>query len=176
MLLLNMSTGNWIAIFVPIGVVFLGAMGTIIYRQGGLDAIVKDISKKMDRFDEKLDKYLMQPISQSSSPLELNTLGRKIYSRPEIQKFVSKNLNEIISKVKKYKLFSAYQAQEVLFDVVDSYKKGPDRTELENAAFESAQDIDILMKVIALGIRDEVFKHLEYEINDIDGDDPDNNS
>jgi len=34
----------------------------------------------------------------------------------------------------------------------------------ENIAFNESLHIDILMKVIAIGIRDEVFKHLNFKI------------
>lgn len=172
MLLATLTAGNWIAILVPSGLAFLAAMGTIIYRQGTLDTSVKRMDRKLDRLDEKFDKYLMQPVSQSASPLELNDLGKKIFNKPEIQKFVEANLQSIIDKVKSYKLHSAYQAQEILFDVVDEYKKGSYRTILENVAYESAQHIDILMKVIGLGIRSEVFKHLDFEEREIDEGDP----
>ena len=170
--LLTLTAGNWISIFVPIGILFLGAMGTIIYRQGGLDTLVTGMDKKMDKLDEKFDKYLLREVSRSSSPLELNETGKKIFNREEIQNFVSINLDDIIVSVRSYTLHSAYQAQEILFDVVEQYKKGAYRTILENAAFESAQHIDILMKIIALGIREQVFKELKFEIEEIDDDDP----
>lgn len=182
MILLTLSAGNWIAIStIIVGVVssVLALIGKILYRQGGLDKSVnnlerrvENIDKKVDKIDEKFDKYLLQPVSNSQSPLKLNDLGNKIFEREEIQNFVKKYLPEIVKKIKSYKFHSAYEAQEILFSIVSSYKEGESKTSLENAAYDSAQHIDILMKVIALGIRDEIFKDLEYDVDDIDKSDP----
>jgi hypothetical protein len=67
---------------------------------------------------------------------------------------------------------SAYQAQEALFSVVDSYKTGSYKINLENEAFETGQHIDILMKVIAIGIRDDVFSKLNLKVENIDNSKP----
>ena len=72
MIFLNLTAGNWISIFVPIGVLFLGALGTIIYRQGGFDTLVKNMDKKIDRLDEKFDKYLLQPVFYHHCSLATN--------------------------------------------------------------------------------------------------------
>jgi hypothetical protein len=74
--------------------------------------------------------------------------------------------------MKAVKYESAYQAQEKLFDVVDSFKTGRYKINLENEAFETGQHIDILMKVIAIGIRDEIFARLGLKVEDIDNSKP----
>lgn len=60
----------------------------------------------------------------------------------------------------------------MLFEVVDKFKTERYKINLENEAFETGQHIDILMKVIAIGIRDEVFARLGLKVDEIDNSKP----
>ena len=182
MILGTLTSGDWIAIgsiCVALMLTLLGFLGRIIYKWGtmdkeiqGLDNGIKNIDKKFDRLDEKFDKYILQPLASSRSPLTLTDTGQAIFNRPKIQEFVKAKTNEVIEQMKKTPFGSAYQAQEKLFEVVDSYKTGDYKINLENEAFEAGQHIDILMKVIAIGIRDEVFSALLLSVEDIDKTEP----
>jgi len=179
LVILTLTTGNWIAIVSIASVIvitILGGIGRMLYKQGVLDASVENIDKKFDRLDEKFDKFLLLPLARGSSPINLTEDGEELFNHPKIQDFVNKKTDEIINKVKSFKIESAYQAQELLFDVVDQYKNDPEfKVGLENVAFAYSQHIDIIMKVIAVGIRDRVFEHLDFEIEQIDNDDPSKN-
>lgn len=186
MILGELTSGNLIAIGSIVTVVILallGLLGKILYKGGVLDkgisslevALDKGISnldKKFDKLDEKFDKFILQPLATNKSPLNLTELGRKIFIRLKIQEFVKDNTEEIFLKMKETKYESAYQAQEKLFEVVDSYKTGRYQINLENEAFETGQHIDILMKVIAIGIRNEIFAKLGLKVEDIDNSKP----
>ncbi|GAI94156.1 unnamed protein product, partial [marine sediment metagenome] len=112
-------------------------------------------------------------VVRAKSPFNLTESGLKIFRRPVIQEFVSNKLDEIINKIKTYKIGSAYQAQELLFAIVDAYKNHSDyKIQLENEAYKVSQHIDVLMKIIAIGIRDDVFKHLPVEVSQINKTDP----
>ena len=186
MILSVLTSGDKIAI-ISIGsfvlLAFLGFMGKIIYKWGCLDkgvanlesALDKGISsldKKFDKLDEKFDKFILKPLATGRSPLNLTTEGRKIFARPKIQEFVKANTEEIFLKMNEISYESAYQAQEELFKIVDLYKNGRYKINLENEAFETGLHIDILMKVIAIGIRNEIFSRLKLKIEDIDRSDP----
>lgn len=186
MIPLTLTSGDWIAICSIATVVilaFLGLLGRIIFKWGALDkgisgiedSINKGISnldKKFDKLDDKFDRYVIQPLVVGKSPSTLTDLGRKIFNRPKIQEFVKNNIEEIFLKMGETKYESAYQAQEKLFEVVATYKTGRYQINLENEAFEAGQHIDILMKVIAIGIRDQVFSKLGLKVEDIDNSAP----
>lgn len=186
MILGELTSGNLIAIGSIVTVVILallGLLGKILYKGGVLDkgisslevALDKGISnldRKFDKLDEKFDKFILQPLATNKSPLNLTEPGRKIFIRLKIQEFVKDNTEEIFLKMKETKYESAYQAQEKLFEVVDSYKTGRYQINLENEAFETGQHIDILMKVIAIGIRNEIFAKLGLKVEDIDNSKP----
>lgn len=186
MILDELTSGNLIAIGSIVTVVILallGLLGKILYKGGVLDkgisslevALDKGISnldRKFDKLDEKFDKFILQPLATNKSPLNLTEPGRKIFIRLKIQEFVKDNTEEIFLKMKETKYESAYQAQEKLFEVVDSYKTGRYQINLENEPFETGQHIDILMKVIAIGIRNEIFAKLGLKVEDIDNSKP----
>jgi hypothetical protein len=172
MVLAQLTPGNWIAILVPVGLTFLGALGTIIYRQGGLDKSVATVERKIDKIDEKFDKYLLRNLASSQSPLVLTPEGLKIFNREAIQQFIKDVMSLIIDRMKNTQHENAYRAQESLFTVVDSFKNSPYQTILENEAFQTGQHIDILMKLIAVGIRDQVFKEIGFTPDEIDKTDP----
>jgi hypothetical protein len=173
MILATMTEGNWIAILVPTGLAFLAALGTIIYRQGGLDKSVAGVERKIDKIDEKFDKYLLRNVMKSKSPLSLTDEGLKIFRRDKIQVFVKSSFEEIVQKMKDIPHESAYRAQDALFGVLVVYGKDSRyQSILENEAYETGQHIDILMKIIAIGIRDEVFSRIGMSTADIDATDP----
>ena len=142
-----------------------------------VDGNIYKIDKKVDRLGDKFDNYLMQALVKNSSPLNLTDMGRKMFAREAIQEFVSKKFADIIAKMQEHKFETAYQAQESLLSVVDGFKEDATyKTILENEAFQTGQHIDILMKVIAIGLRDRVFESLKLNVHDIDTSDPNNKS
>jgi hypothetical protein len=166
---------NWIsigAIVITIVIGLLAFWSSLRYWQGRTEACLTHLGERIKTLDEKFDKYVLQPLATSKSPLNLTDMGRKIFNRPKIQEFVKDNTEEIISKMKETKFDSAYQAQEMLFEIVDKFKTERYKINLENEAFETGQHIDILMKVIAIGIRDEVFARLSLKVDDIDNSKP----
>jgi hypothetical protein len=172
---LTLNAGNWIAIAsiaVVIIITFLGFLGKIIYDQGSLNTGFKMLDVKIDKLDKKFDEFILKPFATSKSPLTLTDKGNEIFNRPKIQEFVKANKNDIISKMKALNYDSAYKAQEKLFTIVDSYKGGNYKINLENEAFETGQNIDIIMRIISIGIRNDVFNQLEMKVEDIDNSDP----
>lgn len=175
MILASLTPGNWIAlatILVTIIIAFLAFYGNMKTWQGKTDTSIENLAARVNRLDEKFDKYIMNSLATSKSPLKLTDEGLKIFNRPKIQEFVKAKLEEIIQRMKEVPHESAYRAQEALFNVLGYYKTGDSQVILENEAFETGQHIDILMKVIGIGIRDEVFTKLGISTDEIDKTDP----
>lgn len=175
MILASLTPGNWIAlatILVTIIIAFLAFYGNMKTWQGKTDTSIENLAARVNRLDEKFDKYIMNSLATSKSPLKLTDEGLKIFNRPKIQEFVKAKLEEIIQRMKEVPHESAYRAQEALFNVLEYYKTGDSQVILENEAFETGQHIDILMKVIGIGIRDEVFTKLGISTDEIDKTDP----
>ena len=174
-IMLTLNAGNWIAIIsiaVVIVIAFLGLLGNMLYRQGGLDKGLAMLDGKISNLDKKFDEFILRPFATSKSPLTLTDKGNEIFNRPKIQEFVKASTFDIVSKMKLLKYDSAYKAQEQLFSIVDSYKEGNYKINLENEAFETGQNIDTVMRIIAIGIRNDVFDQLNMKVEDIDNSDP----
>ena len=142
-------------------------IGRILYKQGFIDKGIFGLDKKVDRLDDKFDQYILKPFTQTKSPISLTPEGLEMFNSSIIQEFVEANFEEIFLKMKKKTYGSAYHAQENLFAIVGSYKTGKDKINLENEAFEKGQHIDILMKIIAIGIRDKIFAKLGLNVEEI---------
>jgi hypothetical protein len=169
MILAEMTTGNWIAILVPSGIAFLGALGTIIYRQGGLDKSVLSIDFKIDKLSDKFDNFLLSSYTQKKSPLQLNEFGLKIFKDPEIQEFVKSYYEAFKNSLIELKPESAYQAQERLLEIVDKLKfEANCQKKIENFAFNAGIQVEILLKVIAIGIRDQILSEIGFSPEEID--------
>jgi hypothetical protein len=170
-----LTPGNWIAIVAvafTVLIALLSCWSTFKHWQGKIDTGIDHLGQQIKTLDEKFDKYVLRPLATSKSPLTLTEAGRKIIERPKVQEFIKNTFEQVMMHMNSSKFDSAYQAQEKLFSVMNDFKEGAYKINLENEAFETGQHIDILMKVIAIGIRDEVFARLNLKVEDIDNSEP----
>ena len=108
-------------------------------------------------------------LTKSSSPLVLNEKGEKILKDSGIDKIIDNNYSDILAKVKSKNPANAYLAQEIIKDVV---KKLINDTNLKNVieigALNCGSDIDTVLFVGAIYIRDEILNELNLFPKDID--------
>jgi hypothetical protein len=182
---LTLTTGNWIAISaitVTAGLALLGTLGKLLYDQGALnssvkaiDSSVKTIDGKVDKLADKFDNLLLGKFTQSKSPLQLNENGLKIFNEPEIKEFVKKYYDLFKNNLIALNPETAYQAQQKLLEVVDKLKFEPDcQKMIENFAFNSGLQVEILLKLIAIGIRDQILSEIGFSPDEIDKTEPHN--
>ncbi|NQU87434.1 MAG: hypothetical protein HQ541_16900 [Mariniphaga sp.] len=173
-------TWEFVALIITGVLALMGTLASLIYKQGNIDGKIIAVSDKVDVVDykveklsDKFDNFLMRPWAEGQSPVKLTKLGVDIYAKEQIKKFVAEKFDEILSRLNDAKPISAYGAQEQLFDIVNSYKNDKEyKVILENEAFKAGQHIDILLKVIAIGMRDEVFNQLHFNVDHIDETNP----
>lgn len=117
----------------------------------------------MGQMQLKLEVMWQHHLSKSNSPKVLNEAGLRALEASRIGSFVNEQYEQIISKVRNAKPRNAYQAQEALIHVVNQFKHEAFCIEmLQEAAFASGYDIDSLLFVAALSIRDRVIVELGY--------------
>lgn len=93
----------------------------------------------------------------------LNEAGLHALEASKIGNFVNVQYSQILSDVRNMEPKNAYQAQEVLINVVNRYKYDEYFTNmLQEAAFASGYDIDSVLLVAALSIRDRVITDLGF--------------
>lgn len=167
-----MTFWEWIAIISLITPVTIG-IGVLIFRLGELHSEMQRAFGKIISMDIKVEKMWRERTTVKHSPSVLNKSGQKILDDSNIKEFTDKYFNDIIYKVKKLTPKNAYEAQEFLINVVRDLKnKDSYRDELEESISKSCSDIDTILFVAAINMRDIVIEYLNFKREDIDKFDP----
>lgn len=131
-----------------------------------IKGIWEDISKikfTMGQMQVKLDALWQHHTSKSNSPLSLSEAGLKILEISGIGEFANHYYPEVLSKVKAIRPENAYQAQKGLISIMNDYKNKEEcRPKLEEVSYSSGSDIDTLLFVAALSIRDKIISDLGF--------------
>ncbi len=176
-----METSNIIAI-VAIVVSVLGALFWLIHRSGVLvtnvDTIktdVGDIKTQVNSLGEKtavlVDRVSVLwegRFSHSNSPRALNDYGKKILAESGIKVLIDSHYDVILSEVRSLNPKNAYQAEKNIIAVVEATLKAPSLIPaLEDGAFNSGSDIDTLLLVGAINIRERILSEINFRVSDI---------
>jgi hypothetical protein len=168
------STGDWIAIaalFLTFLTVVFGG-GRLFERLNNIKDSINEIKpdvKTIPVISEKVNILWADKFTTSASPITLNERGAKLLKDSGIEVLTDKYYKQIFDQIKEKNLQNAYQAQEMLIEVVRDFKNITDcKNKLEEAAFKTGVDIDSILLVAAVNIRDKIVKELNFDINDID--------
>jgi hypothetical protein len=115
----------------------------------------------------------IKKVTKSTSPLVLNDAGNKILRDSGIDKIIQQNYKDILNKVKERNPENAYKAQEDIIEIVKDLKNFPDLINvIELGAFSSGSDVETVLFVGAIDIRDKILEELKLYSQDIDEFDP----
>lgn len=182
MILTYLAPADWLGIAVLVLSV-LGSIGVLIYKAGGLVNLVESMKQDVGKIpgielrliavEAKVDGLWRQNTTVSRSPMILNDVGHRIIESSKISELTDKYYDQIVRDVKVLNPPNPFQAQEVLISIVKKFKDNEDCKErLERAAFNSGYDIDTVLFVAAINIRDRVIIDLGFKMEDIDRHDP----
>ena len=188
-----MDTQN-ILTLIGIGVVVLGAFITLIYKigmnvtkmrethrrvgnvegdVGEIKTDVKSLLVKTEGWGVKIDALWRGGLTASDSPRVLNELGEKILADSGIKDIIDARYEEILTKVKGMDHSNAYQAEECVIKVVKDLGQEDDLiSTLQDSAFNSGIDVESLLLVGAIYIRDTILAELGYDISQINSNKP----
>ena len=188
MILLELQPSEWIAIWGIAGTIFVSIIssaaflifrtGTIVKSIDHMQDTLKDVPKIKYSFAQmtvKVDTLWRNHLSKSNSPIVLNEVGIKVLETSKISDFTTRYYPEILEKVKSKNPVNPYQAQETLISVISEYQFIEScKLMLQEAAFNSGYDINSVLYVGALNIRDQIITDLGFDRDDIDKHDPKN--
>jgi len=171
-----MNASDWITIIgIAMGlfVTTIGSSLLLAFKMGAIHQEVKTITKVLEKIpwieytigqmQGKLDVLWDHYLTRSNSPKVLNEAGQKLLDASKIDRFIEQYYTEILSKVKAAKPENAYQAQEALVAIVSDYQNVEEcRLKLQDTAFSSGYDVNSLLFVGALAIRDRVILELGF--------------
>jgi len=186
MIILQLSTSDWVTIWGIVAALFVSILGSaafLIFRTGrivqsidSMEETLKDVPKIKYSFGQmtvKVDTLWRNHLSKSNSPLILNEAGLRVFETSKISDFTSKYYKDILERVKASGPENPYQAQESLISIVSDYQNLEEcKLMLEQAAFNSGYDVNSVLYVGAISIRDKVIRDLGFSVHDIDLHDP----
>lgn len=132
-----------------------------------------DINSGISYIRGAMDKIKIGRVTKNKSPLVLNETGIKILNESGIDKIINDNYLNILEKVKKANPANAYQAQEIIKKLVAELITNPDlKNIIEIGAFSCGSDVETVLFVGAIDIRDKILGELNLFPEDIDTFDP----
>ncbi len=183
-----MQPGDWIAIIAIASTLLIGIVAStwiLGVKIGGINSTLESfkpaigdvtrIKVSFGQMNVKVEELWRERLSKSKSPIVLNETGRKVLETSKIGDSIMKYYQDILARVKAQSPENPFQAQESLIKIVASYKEIEEcKPMLETAAFNSGFDVNSVLYVAALAIRDKIIEDLGFKRDDIDKHDPKN--
>lgn len=146
--------------------ILLGAIGYFIKRI--LDRTEK-IGDDVAEIKPKVSVLWELQFAESHSPLTLNEKGKDILSKSGIKEFVNKVLVQLVDSIKEKNPKNAYQIQEFAKEVMSNVKINPEiLPRLQKGAFDTGVDVDTVLFVGSLYLRDLALPKFNFKLEDID--------
>jgi len=137
-----------------------------------LDTVEIDIKSIRDRFivvEERVKTLWKDEVAPAHSPRRLNERGTNILNGSGVKDIIDEKKNGLLAVLKEKKLKNPYDAEQCILQVVSDFKKDNDVVEkLKIGAFSVGADIDTVLLVGGLYLRDLIFPDLGFSTDQID--------
>lgn len=106
----------------------------------------------------------------ATSPRQLNETGKNILEESGIKEIIDSKKEKLFIEVKKINPKTAYDAEQAIILVVNNLPRYcPEMLpQLKNGAFKTGQDIDALLYVGSIYLRNLIFGDLGFSLTDLD--------
>lgn len=161
------------AILLGIGVAW-GTLRTLVKGiKDDLDADIKpNIQNMRERFvivEDRVRTLWKDEVAPAGSPRQLNTRGENILAGSGIKEMIDQKKGDLLALVKEKTIGNPYDAEQSILQVVSDLKKDPDIVEkLKTGAFSVGVDIDTVLLVGGIHLRNLIFPDLGFSITDLD--------
>lgn len=131
-----------------------------------VDAIAMDVSE----MKPKVDILWKDKFAQSFSPRQLNELGKDILNKSGIKEIIDSKKQRLLEAVRELDPKNAYDAEQDISSVVNELPKYCPGIvdQLKDGAFKVGQNIDALLLVGSIYLRDLIFSDLGFSLVDLD--------
>lgn len=155
---------------------FLGIMGSLILiawyagsRVSSIETSIKWIKEQLDDVSRRVFTLWEERVARARSPIKLNQRGEDILEKSGIKDLIDNGLPQFLDSVKEKNPQNAYQVQEFSKEAVFRIKLNPEiLTKLQNGAFGVGTDIDTLLLVGGIYLRDLLLLKLGFKLEDVD--------
>ncbi len=179
-----MTFDTILKILMTIGIPAILSCAIIIGRKFQcIDALEKQTEKietKTDKLTEsinyikgKIETNWREELAPASSPMKLNERGEKILKKSGIKEIIDTRLSEFFKTVKDKNPRNAYWVQENAINTIYKLRKESKLLpKLEESAYEAGSDVDAVLFVGGIYLRDIILPKFEFKLEEIDKYDP----
>lgn len=158
------------AIVVSLGIPTI--VGSAIYIGKKLQILedLKDVRGRFDIVESRVSDLWADRLAPARSPRQLNEQGNKILEESGIKKIVDQKKNYLLQKIQEKNPATAYDAEMIIGTVMKELPRHcPDTLEdLKQGAFQVGADIDGVLFVGSIYLRNLIFKDLGFGLDDLD--------
>ncbi len=131
---------------------------------------LKDVRERFISVETKVETMWKDKYAPASSPRKLNERGESILETSGIKEILTTKEEKILESVKIQKPTNAYDAEKMINQAVMSLQElCPDIVnDLKDGAFKSGADIDAVLFVGSVYLRDILFPKLGFKVEDLD--------
>lgn len=135
---------------------------------------VKDLGKSVTKCETLLSINKKETYGISQSPVSLNTRGKEVLDESKAMAVITTNQTDLIQKIKELGVSTAYDVQENSLKVLTKLAEEKDArmNGLKEYAFQKGIDLEIVLWVTALALRDIALPELGFTAEDVDKSDP----
>lgn len=152
------------------------AWGTLKNSVKDIDTSLKemkpDLKNIRERFvvvEDRVKTLWKDEVAPAHSPRKLNDRGNTILSGSGIKEIVEEKKNDFLSLIKQKSIKNPYDAEQCILQIVNELKNDSIVVEkLKAGAFAVGADIDTILLVGGLHLRDLIFPDLGFSIEEID--------
>ena len=158
------------AVVVSLGIPTI--IGTAIYIGKKLQVLedLKGVRGRFDVVESRVGDLWADRLAPARSPRQLNERGNKILEESGIKKIIDEKKDDLLKMIKEKNPASAYDAEMVIATVMEELPKHyPDLIEhLKQGAFYVGADLDAVLFVGSIYLRNLIFKDLGFGLDDLD--------
>lgn len=133
---------------------------------------LRDIRERFARVEDRVEVLWKDKYAPAGSPRRLNERGNAILTESGMDSIISARRDELLAKVREFEPKTAYDAEEIILETVAvSLKEDPaTMVKIKDGAFRTGSDIDTVLFVGGMHLRDLIFGDLGFKLDDIDND------
>jgi len=158
------------AAIVSLGFPTILAVAIYIGRKLQILDDLKGMRSRFDIVESRVGDLWADRLAPARSPRELNDQGQMILSKSGIKEIVDAKKIELLNLVKEKNAATAYDAEQLIMKIMQDFTKyyPETTTPLKNGSYQVGADLDAVLFVGGIYLRNLIFKDLGFGLSDLD--------
>lgn len=133
-------------------------------------AVIDGIRERIKGLESRFEVFWRDRYAVSNSPRQLNEYGEQVLAESGIKEYIEDYLDELSEAIEEAEPQNPYDAEQLIVDAVrDLPKQHPEIVnDLKQGAFKTGADLDGVLYVGALYLRNQLFPELGFDLADLD--------